>query len=280
MALRKCTLPGCTYSTTSRDALVAHIRGHQPPTRSNAHGTSEYLCASAALRPAPSAQRPLTPPNPPTPLTPSPLAHPQSPAPLPTPTGAASPVLAIPQGAGGNLACHYMMCNVIFATKQAQNKHARKQHNGLLSCSNRDCTYTTMHRQSLVKHERFHTGEKPFACGVAGCGFTAAANADLSRHTRSHTGEKPYACDVEGCGYACSLRSSLVKHNRVHTGEKPYACDVEGCGYACSVASSLVKHNRIHTGEKPYACDVEGCGHTATTKGAMNKHMASKKHQK
>src|SRR5277367_5442380 len=44
----------------------------------------------------------------------------------------------------------------------------------------------------LKRHERSHSGEKPFKC--AECGKRFSHKSDLSRHLRIHTGETPYQC--------------------------------------------------------------------------------------
>ena len=74
----------------------------------------------------------------------------------------------------------------------------------------------------LQVHERAHTGEKPFKCGVEGCDKAFATGYGLKSHTRTHTGEKPYKCPNEECGKAFKTSGDLQKHVRTHTGEDDY----------------------------------------------------------
>ena len=62
----------------------------------------------------------------------------------------------------------------------------------------------------LAKHDRVHTGAKPFACSFCGKQFSESGN--CRKHERGH-GDKPFGCAA--CGVRFKERWLLARHEAV-----------------------------------------------------------------
>jgi hypothetical protein len=65
---------------------------------------------------------------------------------------------------------------------------------------------------NALRHERIHSGERPYKCEAPGCGMSFTAPAGLRYHKMLHNNDRPHVCTAEGC----EARYVQANHLRMH----------------------------------------------------------------
>ena len=129
------------------------------------------------------------------------------------------------------------------------------------------------HDDQMETSHQAHSGShymdlKEYSCDICHKQFDSANS--VLRHKRSHTGDRPYICKI--CGWGFNLSGNLNQHLAIHQKVKPFKCVY--CGKTFARSNVLKAHVRCHTGERPFQCQL--CGSKFIIGHNLKKHMVTR----
>jgi len=138
---------------------------------------------------------------------------------------------------------YHKKVNSILANLSSKKKPSNSKNSSKLRYKCSHCTMEFDKPSLCSRHERVHTGERPFKCDQCTRGFSQK-NSLISHQKAIHGQEKPYICSL--CPYASSQKGNLRAHvlrlhvhpNRDQSNE--YRCD--DCSAVFKNVSSLTSH--------------------------------------
>ncbi|XP_043476206.1 zinc finger protein 570-like isoform X1 [Leptopilina heterotoma] len=165
------------------------------------------------------------------------------------------------------------ICNKNFKTSLQLLKHNRLKHAREEDITTRNfpcdlCPKRYPDQNSLARHRKTHTGDRPFQCLECHKCFPSAPT--LRRHLSLHNpNSKPLPCIY--CGRRFLEQANLDKHELSHRAaeQRHHACDVCHKTFVSSVDLSI--HLKTHDPDRKFDCEV--CGREFNRVNNLQRHM-------
>uniref|UniRef100_A0A182Y8H4 Zinc finger protein Xfin n=1 Tax=Anopheles stephensi TaxID=30069 RepID=A0A182Y8H4_ANOST len=176
----------------------------------------------------------------------------------------------------GTFKCQY--CERVFGTRARLERHERV-HTGERPYACHLCPKTFIHSGQLATHISRHNNERGHLC--AQCGKAFLSKAMLRQHQESHETHstrkvsttykmRPRPCQYAGCNHLARTYHAYYLHRLRH--EMAHRCDV--CGRRFARDCEMRRHRRIyHSSEHPFKC--EQCSKTFLSSQSYREHMDS-----
>lgn len=156
-------------------------------------------------------------------------------------------------------------CDFTSNDKKVLSRHLRITHYNTETLNCKECDFTTSYKKSMTSHQLSKHSKKAFdrfSCNI--CNKRFAYENSLERHKRVHTNERPFSCD--SCQYKAFRLSTLRLHiERNHTNARPFQC--RNCKLKFAEEKSLKEHLVAHMRQ----CST--CTYKTTNKGDLKKHQ-------
>ncbi len=132
------------------------------------------------------------------------------------------------------------LCSTKFKCKNSLKAHMKSQHSNEPAFKCELCDKTMATQRHFENHLKWH--EKNFSCVI--CQERFGLEKDLIRHQGYHTGEKPFLCEL--CFLAFSSKPLLVQHHKsLHSEDRElFQCGI--CGKYSTTKYLLKRHLKRH----------------------------------